>query len=274
VSFLDQVSVLILTYNEEPNIGRTLAALARFTDVVVLDGGSADGTLEVVRNFPNARLETRPFDQHARQWNHGLKSCGIERPWVFALDADYVVPGTLVDEIAALQPADCDSGYRVSFRYCVHGRPLSASLYPSHVALFRRDRAAFVQKGHTQRVIVEGRVGTLKSCIDHDDRKSVGRWLFAQQQYARLEADYLLSLPRRGLRLVDRARLTAILGPFMVLLYTLIAKRCILDGWHGWLYALQRTLAEMMIAIELLDRKLGRIAPLMRERAGGDNRTR
>jgi glycosyltransferase involved in cell wall biosynthesis len=257
VSFLDQISVLILTYNEEPNIGRTLAALGRFTDVVVLDSGSADGTTEVVRKFRNTRLETRPFDQHARQWNHGLKNCGIERPWVFALDADYLVPSTLIDEIAALQPTESDSGYRVSFRYCVHGRPLSASLYPSHVALFQRDRAEFVQEGHTQRVIVEGRIGTLKSRIDHDDRKPVGRWLFSQQKYARLEAEYLLSLPRTGLRLIDRARLTAILGPFMVLVYTLIAKRCILDGLPGWLYVLQRTLAEMMIAAELLDHKLG-----------------
>src|SRR5262249_54406563 len=155
-----------------------------------------------------------------RQWNHGLKNCGIQRPWVFALDADYLVPSTLVDEVAALQPADSDSGYRISFRYCIHGRPLSATLYPSHVALFRRDHAEFVQEGHTQRIIVEGRIGRLKSRIDHDDRKSVGRWLFSQQKYAQLEADHLLSLPRTGRRLVDRVRLTAIFGPFMVLLYT------------------------------------------------------
>src|SRR5262249_2168486 len=48
VSFLEQIAVLILTYNEAPNIGRVLAALARFTDVVVLDSGSTDGTAEII----------------------------------------------------------------------------------------------------------------------------------------------------------------------------------------------------------------------------------
>ena len=42
----------------------------------------------------------------------------------------------------------------------------------------------------------------------------------------------------------------------ILFLYTLIAKGCILDGWPGWLYVLQRTLAETMVAIELVDRRL------------------
>ena len=66
VSFLDQISVLILTYNEEKNIGRTLAALERFTDIVVLDSGSTDATACIVGSFRNTRLVTRPFDEHAQ----------------------------------------------------------------------------------------------------------------------------------------------------------------------------------------------------------------
>jgi len=256
LNFLEQISVLILTYNEAPNLGRTLAALARFADVVVLDSGSTDGTADIVARHSNARLATRSFDEHATQWNYGLSNCQIERPWILALDADYLVPGVLVDEIAALQPEESDAGYQVSFRYCVHGQPLSASLYPPHVVLFRRDRAHYVQEGHTQRVVVEGRIGALRACIDHDDRKPLVRWLSSQQRYARLEAEYLMSRPRTKLRLVHRVRLTGILGPLIVFLYTLFAKRCILDGWPGWFYVLQRTVTETMIAAELVDRKL------------------
>lgn len=261
MSLLDQISVLILTYNEEPNIGRVLAALTRFTDIVVLDSGSTDGTGDIVARFPNARLVTRSFDDHAKQWNHGLKHCGIERPWVLALDADYLLPGALVDEIAALQPSDLQAGYEVAFRYCIHGQRLSASLYPAHVVLYRRDYAQYVQVGHTQRVVVEGGIGALAARIDHDDRKPLARWLSSQQRYARLEADHLLSVPRASLRLIDWIRLTGILGPFLVFLYTLFGKRCILDGWPGWLYVLQRAVAETMIAAELVDRKLGRSGP-------------
>ena len=53
----------------------------------------------------------------------------------------------------------------------------------------------------------------------------------------------------------DRIRLRAWPAPILVLLYVLLVKGCILDGWPGWFYALQRMLAEIMIALEIIDRK-------------------
>lgn len=254
--FINKVTVLILTYNESANIVRSLSALSRFQEVVVLDSGSSDKTAELAASFRNVRLLTRLFDDHATQWNFGLYETGITRPWVLALDADYLVPEQLVDEVAGLIPDVSTSGYKVSFRYCINGRPLSAALYPEHVVLFRRDRGRYVQHGHTQRLLVEGQIETLSAKIDHDDRKPLARWLQSQQRYANLEAGYLLSLPREKLRFVDRIRLTGILGPPMVFFYTLIVKRCIFDGAPGWFYVLQRTLAELIIAIEIVDRRL------------------
>lgn len=268
--FLDHITVLILTYSEAPNIARTLDALSRFSEIVVLDSGSTDGTIDIIGRYSNARCVTRPFDAHAAQWNYGLNCCGIERPWVLALDADYVVTATLVDEIDALLPDKDVCGFRIAFRYCIYGRPLSAALYPAHVALFRREQCQYVQEGHTQRVVVEGRVKELRARIDHDDRKPVSRWLTSQQKYAKLEADHLLSVSRASLRGVDKIRLMIWLAPGVVFLYTLIVKRCILDGWPGWLYVLQRTLAETMIAIELVDRRLRRTLPATFQQAGTD----
>jgi glycosyltransferase involved in cell wall biosynthesis len=256
MSFLDQISVLILTYNEAPNIRRTLNALSTFSDVVVLDSGSNDGTIEILGGYANVRYLTRPFDTHAAQWSHGLTSCGIRRPWVLALDADYILSSDLVDEVASLSPGTFISGYRIAFRYCVFGRPLSASLYPPVIALFRRERAHYLQEGHTQRVVVDGPVANLAGLIDHDDRKPLSRWFASQQQYAKLEAHHLLSTPRASLRRPDKLRLMAWASPILVFVHTLLVKRCILDGWPGWFYVLQRTLAEMMISIELVDRRL------------------
>jgi glycosyltransferase involved in cell wall biosynthesis len=265
LSFLDQITVLILTYNEMPNIGRTLDALSRFPEVVVLDSGSTDDTVDIVHRYPNTRVTFRPFDNHAVQWNHGLTSCGVQRPWLLALDADYRVPAILVDEIASLRPNSAVSGYRMPFRYCIFGRPLSATLYPPAVALYRRERAHYVQEGHTQRAIVCGKIEQLTGRIEHDDRKPLNRWIASQQKYASLEADHLLSKSIAELRRVDRIRLLAWPAPMLVFLYTLIVKRCIFDGLPGWFYVLQRTLAEAMIAIEIVDRRL---------RGGSENRNR
>ena len=179
-----------------------------------------------------------------------------DRPWVLALDADYILSSALVGEIASLSPGTSISGYRIAFRYCVFGRPLSAALYPPVIALYRRERAHYVQEGHTQRVVVDGTVAYLQGLIDHDDRKPLSRWFASQQKYAKLEADHLLSTPRASLRRADKIRLMAWPSPILVFLYTLLAKGCILDGWPGWFYVLQRTLAETMIAIELVDRRL------------------
>src|SRR5262245_47635139 len=108
MSFLDRITVLILTYNEAPNIGRTLDALTVFPEVVVLDSGSTDGTPEIISGYPNARLAIRPFDSHVAQWTHGLTDCGLTRDWVLALDADYVLPKALVREMAQLAPTEAD----------------------------------------------------------------------------------------------------------------------------------------------------------------------
>jgi glycosyltransferase involved in cell wall biosynthesis len=254
--FISDVAVLILTYNEASNIGRSLEALAGFPEIVVLDSGSADATCEIAASYPNVRMAVRPFDQHAMQWNYGLTSCGITRPWVLALDADFVVSERLVEEISALAPDLETAGYWISFCYCVLGRPLSATLYPPLVALFRRERAHYIQEGHTQRAAVDGRLLHLSGRINHDDRKPLSRWLASQQTYARLEAEHLLVKPAAKLRTSDRIRLMGWLAPIVVFAYTLIAKRCILDGWHGWFYVLQRSLAECMIALEIVDRRL------------------
>lgn len=104
MSFLDRVCVLILTFNEAENLARTLGALSAFPRVLVLDSGSTDETRAIAQSHPNVRVQVRPFDAHARQWNHGLAACGIEDPWVLALDADYVLDPALAAEIAALSP--------------------------------------------------------------------------------------------------------------------------------------------------------------------------
>ena len=256
--FLGHVSVLILTYNEEANIGRTLKALAAFPEVVVLDSGSTDATVEIAKTFANTRVETRSFDTHAAQWNHGLTQCRIATPWVLALDADYVVPDALAREIAALAPPPEIAGYRTSFRYCVAGRPLSGSLYPPVTTLFRRVGARYAQTGHTQRILAPGDVATLHHPIHHDDRKPLSRWLVAQQNYARLEAEHLLTLPQEALGWSGKIRLWAWPAPLLVFFYALVWKRCLFDGWPGWFYALQRMAAETMIALEIIDRRLGK----------------
>jgi glycosyltransferase involved in cell wall biosynthesis len=253
MNFLDRVDVVILTWNEEANLARTLDALRRFPRVLVLDSGSTDGTLDIAARYPNVRSVCRPFDSHASQWNHAVHETGLTAEWTLALDADYVLPAALVDEIAALQPAPPTRGMRARFRYCVAGRALSGSLYPPVVVLYRRESARYVQDGHTQRVLVDGAVEELSCPVSHDDRKPFAAWLAAQDRYARLECDLLRSKPWSVLGWRDRLRRMVWITPWLVPLYCLTVGRGLLDGRRGLFYALQRGIAEAILSVRLIE---------------------
>ncbi|HEY3581025.1 MAG TPA: glycosyltransferase family 2 protein [Pyrinomonadaceae bacterium] len=250
---LDQITPLILTYNEAPNIGRTLAALAWARDIVVVDSFSDDETLEIASSFPQVRVVQRVFDSHRNQWEFGLRETGIKTPWVLALDADYVVTNEVVVELKELQPDVKTAGYRAKFTYCIHGKKIHSGIYPPVTVLYRRDAAHYVQDGHTQRVIVDGRVEELGARLLHDDRKSLRRWLTSQARYAELEGEVIVDRQREALKFRDRLRLWFVVTPVAMLFYCLILRGGIFDGWLGFYYAFQRTLAELMLSLYLLD---------------------
>lgn len=250
----DHLTVMVLTFNEAPNIARTLDAVSWAKQILVMDSGSTDETLEIVGRYPHARVVTRAFDSFAGQCNFGLEQIASE--WVLSLDADYELLAELSHEIQDLQPEDGVAGYKAGFAYCIYGRPLRAALYPERCVLYRRRLARYCDEGHGHRVVIEGAVERLSARIHHDDRKPLARWLGSQQKYARIEAEHLLGAPRAALGRVDRIRLMGWPAPVLIFTYTLVAKRCILDGWPGWIYVLQRTLAEIMLALEIGDRRL------------------
>jgi hypothetical protein len=144
----------------------------------------------------------------------------------------------------------------VRFRYCIHGRTLSASLYPPGVILYRREVASYVQDGHTQRVVVGGRVMPLQGMASHDDRKPFSAWLAAQDRYARIECAMLRGKPWRELKWRDRLRRMMVVAPWLVPLYCLTVGRGLLDGRAGLLYAVQRGLAETILSARLIEAAL------------------
>lgn len=256
---LDQITPLILTFNEEANISRTLAGLHWAKRIVVVDSGSTDATLELLKGHPAVEVVHRVFDSHARQWNAGLEQ--IQGGWVLSLDADYVITPAL-QRAMALSIAEAETpgselagidGFRIPFRYCVGGKPLRGTVLPPRIALFRSSSGAYVDDGHTQDLVLEGRLGVIQEPILHDDRKTLERWLWAQQRYMRRETQKLLHTPDVQLSRADRLRKRTWLAPMAVLVVCLVQKRAALDGWRGWFYALQRSYAELLLLLMLME---------------------
>lgn len=139
------------------------------------------------------RWESRAFDSHAQQWNHGLHNCQIATPWILSLDADFILSPEWLDETAKLAPNSLVSGYSCNFAYALFGIALRRCLYPNVTCLFKRIGAHYFQDGHTQRLATKGTILSLSAKILHDDRKPLSRWLVSQSKYADQEAELILS---------------------------------------------------------------------------------
>lgn len=253
---LADITPVILTYNEAPNIGRSLDRLGWAREVVIVDSGSTDETLAIAARYPNARVVQRPFDSHANQWRFAVEETGIVSDWILRLDADYMLEPALREEIAALQPDEATAAFEIAFTYCIEGRKLRASLYPTLPVLFRRGRARFVDDGHTEKLSIDGPTRRLSNRLLHDDRKSLERWLQSQSRYQEIEAEKLTTRPWSELSWADRLRLTRVLGPPVVLVHCLFVKGLIFDGSAGLIYTGQRVMADIILSMHLLRRDL------------------
>lgn len=257
-NFFREVTPIVLTYNEAPNIRRSLERLHGFQEVLVVDSGSTDDTLSIVAGFSNARVLTRPFDSFAGQWNFSLREGDLKTEWVLAMDADYILTDAFLAELVCLAPDPATMAYRIAFDYCIFGRTLSATLYPPIIALYRHRAVHYIDDGHCMRAQVNGLVGEMQGRVQHDDRKPLSRWLASQSKYAEQESALLLSKAPGELRIQDRLRRLIVVTPWLVPLYCLTVGRGALDGWAGIYYAIQRGVAEAVLALKLIENKIGR----------------
>lgn len=254
---LEQVTPLILTFNEEANITRTLTGLTWAERILVIDSGSTDRTLELLAAVPRVEVVYRPFDYFAEQCNFGLGL--ITTPWCLSLDADHAITSAFqseLSEVVSAAAADL-TAVLTPFRYCVQGKPLCGTLLPPRFNLIRPNGGHYENDGHAHRFVPAGRTLAMRQPILHDDRKPLSRWLASQQRYLQQETHKLLTTPHQQLSRGDRLRKRHVIAPFAVLLLCLIWHRGLLDGWRGWFYAFQRMYVETLLSLMLWEARHG-----------------
>lgn len=253
MTFLDQITPVILTFNEEENIARTLARLDWAHDIVVVDSGSTDRTLDISRGDPRVRVFNRAFDSHARQWGFAVHETNVATDWILRLDADYQLTNELIAELRATTPATETSAFRVGFDYAIFGIPLRTSLYPGNTILLRTGCFEVYDKGHTEAWRIAGPIIDLTQKIIHDDRKPMGRFVPAQARYMARELETLGPISA-GFKVWLRRHPP--LMPLAVFVYTYFFKGLFLDGRAGLFYAMQRLVAESVLSLMVLEEKI------------------
>ncbi|MEY3021770.1 MAG: hypothetical protein RIS86_968 [Planctomycetota bacterium] len=196
------VTILILTKDEEDNLPRALASVAGWAArVVIVDSGSRDRTVEIARDA-GADVFHHDWRNYAEQLNWGLDHTGIDTAWTFRLDADeQVLPelaAFLRDRLADV-PSDVDGleiGRRMHFmgRWIRHG-----GMYPRHhVRIFRSGRVRCELALMDEHMVVEGRVMRVPGDIRDDNSKPLRWWTAKHNWYSDREVFDLLERERAG----------------------------------------------------------------------------
>jgi glycosyltransferase involved in cell wall biosynthesis len=192
-----RVSVIVIALNQEDNIVPCLETVRWADDIVVVDSGSVDRTLELARGFTD-RIFTIDWPGFGAAKNYALDQARGD--WVFSLDTDERVSLALRDEIiAVLRGESRFAGYRLPRKNYFGGRWIRRlGWYPDYtLRLFRRDKGRFRERTVHEEVVVHGSVGLLQNPLDHFSYASVSDYLARQDRYARLAAQEMLKEGRR-----------------------------------------------------------------------------
>jgi glycosyltransferase involved in cell wall biosynthesis len=227
---LTLLSVIVITKNEEGNIGGCLESVKWASEVVVVDGGSTDKTVEMATAL-GAKVFVRPWEGYGAAKNFALTQCSGQ--WILWLDADERVTKDLAEEIQALvhQGDSAFAGYNVSRKAFFLGRWIKhCGWYPGYVVrLFRRQAGKFTEEKVHERLEVSGRIGRLQSHLLHYTDPSLSHYFAKFNKYTSLAAE---ELTHQGQRF-EIGQL--IVRPIWVFFKMYVIRRGFLDGIQGFI---------------------------------------
>jgi glycosyltransferase involved in cell wall biosynthesis len=226
---MKNISVAIITKNEEANIRACLESVRWADDIVVVDSGSTDRTLQILGEFP-ARVYTEEWQGFARQKNSAIAKA--RREWILSLDADERVPEKLQEEIARVLNSDSPAdGYFLARKNYFLGRWIRrCGWYPDHnLRLFRKERGRFEEREVHERVTVQGRVAYLREPLEHHTYRTLSDFLQRLDRYSSLGAR---EMRREGRPFRHRDLL---LRPPWTFLQMYLFRGGFLEGYFGFL---------------------------------------
>jgi glycosyltransferase involved in cell wall biosynthesis len=269
------VTVVIPTRNEERNLARCLAALTRFSKVIVVDSGSTDATPAIAKEFGAQLLQFTWDGTYPKKRNWVLLTFRFATEWVLFLDADEVVNDAFCDEIQRAIAKNNHNGYWLNYTNYFQGKRLQYGLTQRKLALFKIGCGLYEQIQEQswttldmevhEHPIVEGSVGDIRQAIEHNDFQGLAKFVERHRDYAVWEAQRWLLLKKEAATSAERLtrrqkfkyqNLHHWWYPWFYFIYTYLIKRGFLDGTHGFHYAFYKLW--YFVTIRLMITELGK----------------
>ena len=269
------ISVLILTLNEEINLPACLKTVSWCDDIVVFDSYSTDRTAEIAKRA-GARIIQRRFDNYAAQRNAALNDIDYKHDWILNLDADERVTPDLQAEIEKILRGvdNATTFFRIRRKDMFCGRWLKRSSgYPTWFGRLIRKGCVQVRREINEEYYTDGRIGFLQEHLIHFPfNKGIAYWFERHNRYSTMEAEILLNqrleTPRFALSMfqdpisrrkaLKQIACTLPFRPLIVFCYLYFIRMGLLDGGPGLSYCVLRTIYEFMIDFKIKELKLRR----------------
>lgn len=253
----NSLAVVILTYNEELNIGQCLKNVSGWTDeIFVVDSYSTDKTLEIAKKY-GAKIVQHPFKNQAEQFNWALKELKIKTDWIFRLDSDEYLTEELKDEIDDTLPRTPDSvsGFLIKRRVYFMGRWMRhGGYYPTwFLRLFRTGKGlSEIREVDEHIILLEGIIAELDNDFVDNNKRGLEDWVAKHNSYSSREmrerfkdvdssrfpasAYGSQTKRKRWLKLNFYMRLPLFIRPFLYFFYRYFIRLGFLDGKEGLIF--------------------------------------
>ena len=252
------VTVVVPVKNEERNLTRCLNGLSRFSEVVVVDSNSTDGTKMIARSCGARLIEFHWDGRYPKKRNWLLINHVLENDWVLFLDADEFVGDDFCDEVAAAIQSSPDVGYWLNYTNYFLGRRLKHGVPQRKLALFKigsglyerieEDSWSGLDMEVHEHPILVGSVGEIRAPVVHNDYRGIEKFLDRHRDYARWEARRIRLLEQEGtvsgltLRQRFKYRYLAYWWyPLFYFAYSYFLRFGFLDGAAGLQHAFYKT---------------------------------
>jgi len=270
------ISVLILTKNEQQDLPGCLQSVSWSDDIHVYDSMSTDDTVAIAERF-GAKVTQRGYDEsklafggdEAAHRNWGLREITYKHPWVFVIDADERMTP---ESVKAVNEAVMSPGEHVAFR--IQRRDFFMGTWLKHVQTSPFYMRLFIHdKLHYERLInsvpiADGTVGQVAGFLDHFPfSKGLDHWIDRHNSYSRFEAQQIVENRKRGEGFSLRKAFMATdfherryhqkelfyrlpFRPLIKFLLLYVGKRGFLDGRAGFAYAMLQSIYEYFIVLK------------------------
>ena len=242
----NKVSVIIITGNEENNIGECLKSVTWADEIIVVDSESTDNTVNIARDYTD-RVFIKKWEGYSKQKTYAVSLAQNE--WILSLDADERVTPGLASEIQDLVFNDIN-GYLIKRDNFFLGKKIIGCGWGNdwQLRLVRKSFSKLSDRQVHEKIIVEGQTGKLQNKLNHHSFRSVEDALVKINNYSSLEA-------KEKFQKIPVNKFTILISPPVYFLQHFILKKGFLDGYRGIIISYLHMITKLQVQLKIIELK-------------------